>query len=318
MLVMSVAPDRAGAAEMALDMVSVDRMLHFSPIPNAADSRFASRAAGSTTHGTRGGGTASPWSFADLVFTRGRPASTARMIEDGTLETASVGLDGIGGAAPMFDMLTLRRQLFFSSVDITKDNRYVGIGVRSVPFLAESPSSFITSMTIGSGWYRYKRRRLARRWIEANTAAMTMALGYRFDRSRHGVAVLIGPALEFQRLSYTDPDNRAEGLRLAARAVIDAWAKPLPRVLLTGYGAASTFDGAWYGRAFAGYELFDAFFIGPESIAHGNRFYLERRLGVAYLGLPSGQMRTNLSVGVRLLQNRTSDYYVTGTIWRRF
>ncbi|MBB4304167.1 hypothetical protein GGD81_003223 [Rhodobium orientis] len=234
---------------------------------------------------------------------------------------ASIVLAGAAAADPLRQTedapFALRRLLYFSSLDVTRDNAYAAVGMRFVPAGAGS-SSLIGAVTAGSGWYRYRRRRRAKRWFHAAIGGAGIAAGYRFERPRYGVTVLAGPAVEHQTLSRPDPGNAAEGTRVAARGALDTWAKPAPRILATGYVSASTFDGLWYARAFAGHEVRPDLFVGPEFVGIGNDSYNERRIGAALLGAPLGRLRGNLSVGLRLRGDGARDGYLTGGLWRRF
>ncbi|MCW2308140.1 cellulose biosynthesis protein BcsS [Rhodobium gokarnense] len=234
---------------------------------------------------------------------------------------ASIILAGTAAADPSQETgrtsFALKRLLYFSSLDVTRDNAYAAIGMRFVPAGAGA-SSPIGAVTAGTGWYRYRRRRHAKRWFHAAIGGAGIAAGYRFERPRYGVTVLAGPAVERQTLSRPDPGNTAEGTRIAARGALDTWAKPAPHILATGYVSASTFDGLWYARAFAGHELRPDLFVGPELVGIGNNSYDERRIGAALLGAPLGWLRGNVAAGLRLRRDGARDGYLTGGLWHRF
>ena len=212
---------------------------------------------------------------------------------------------------------SIRRVLYFSAIDVAKDNRYATVGARFVPVGDRRSASWIASVSFGTGWYQYEKRR-RHPWIEVGTVAVGTSIGYRFELQRYGGTALVGPAVEYHRSSRPDPDNPSAGLSVAARGAVDGWAKPVNRVLVTGFGAMSTFNLAWYARSFAGYELERELFVGAEAVSTGNRDYEERRFGAAIVGLPAARMKANIAAGIRLRQGRSASAYVTTTVWRRF
>lgn len=214
--------------------------------------------------------------------------------------------------------LSFRRIVYFSTVDVARDSRYASAGARFSPVGVVDGSSIVVAMSLGTGWYRYKRRENARNWIDVGVGGLKTGVGYHLRRENYGVTGLIGPALEYQALSRHDRWNRAKGLTIAAQGSVDIWAKPVENMLITGYGALSSFDLRWYARLFGGYELWPEFFAGGEAVSTGNVDYEEWRLGAAVVGIPTGPLKSNLSTGVMLRPGEEPGFYAGGAMWRRF
>ncbi len=78
-------------------------------------------------------------------------------------------------------------------------------------------------------------------FVELSTAS----LGFQKVWPRAGGAVLVGAVLERHRLKPFDPGNPVNGTRGGARLGFEAWAKPLPKLIVAGAGTVANAHRAW-------------------------------------------------------------------------
>ena len=98
-------------------------------------------------------------------------------------------------------------------------------------------------------------------------------------------------------LSYADPNNTTNGLRIGAKIAGEFYGNPTRNTMLSGYGSYSNNNNEYYSRVKAGYRLWGNVFLGPEFIALGNQFYSEYRAGLHLTGITIGSLTLGLSGG---------------------
>jgi Cellulose biosynthesis protein BcsS len=124
-------------------------------------------------------------------------------------------------------------------------------------------------------------------------------LGYQWVGDGIVVAALAGPEIEGERFSRHAPPRATEP-HLGARLHGEIWAHPTPNTLATATVIAGTARTAHvWGRASAGYAVWDGIFLGPEASVYMTETYRELRLGAHVTGLTLGGMSLRFSGGWR-------------------
>ena len=120
-------------------------------------------------------------------------------------------------------------------------------------------------------------------------------LGYQWVRDGIVVAAFAGPEIDIEQLSDRAVP-RVRDPHAGARVHGEIWAHPTANTLLTATVIAGTARTAHlWGRASAGYALWDRVFVGPEAAVYATDTYRELRLGGHVTGLTFGALRLPLS-----------------------
>jgi hypothetical protein len=77
----------------------------------------------------------------------------------------------------------------------------------------------------------------------------------------------------------------------------EAWAEPMPELMLTSSLYATTLSGSYGFRAAAGWRLFEKFWAGPEIGAARDVFSRQSRIGVHLTGLRADAIEWSFAAG---------------------
>ena len=227
----------------------------------------------------------------------------------------SPGTAEAGDATGEDTMPVLYQVLFFSTSDVGTDARYSKLGVRYAPMGSIDTSGPVVTATFATGTYRYVKKR---RFVRGVAAGLELAAGYQIQRPRFGIAAVAGPVADYRALINFDPGNRNVGFQPAAIVALDGWAKPFPNVLATGYARIESRRGGWYVKGFAGYEIRQELFLGPEGALMQDGDYAEHLYGVSVVGLPARSFRAKVTAGLGANSDDRSTRFLSVALWRRF
>lgn len=91
--------------------------------------------------------------------------------------------------------------------------------------------------------------------------------GWRFARDGLTVSVFAGPVVQDYRLKPDDPGSRLRGLYVGGQFATEVWYQPSANTMAALNGTMASIGPTGSLRAAAGFRLFDAMFVGPESQA---------------------------------------------------
>jgi len=124
-------------------------------------------------------------------------------------------------------------------------------------------------------------------------------LGYQWVRDGLFIAALAGPEVEGEQLSE-HVTQRISHPHFGARLHGEVWAHPTTSTLLTTTVIVGTARTAHlWGRASAGYALWEGVFVGPEASLYVTDTYRELRVGAHVTGFTLGRLNLRLSGGWR-------------------
>ena len=231
------------------------------------------------------------------------------------LLAASPGRADAGDAAGEDAVPALYRALFFVASDVGTDARYSKLGVRYAPMGSIDASGPVVTATFATGTYRYVKKR---RFVRGVAGGLELAAGYQIQRPRFGIAAVAGPVAEYRALINSDPGNTNVGFQPAAVIALDGWAKPFPNVLTAGYARIESRRGGWYVKGFAGYEIREELFLGPEGALMQDGDYAEHLYGVSVVGLPARSFRAKVTAGIGANSDDRATRFLSVALWRRF
>lgn len=214
--------------------------------------------------------------------------------------------------------------LLFSGTDMAREGWFVYSGARMTPFSPLDESGPVLGVFAGGGQYRYVMAPGVT--VTGHVASGEALAGYQFVGANHSLALLAGVRRERHHLDSFDPGNSVQGEETGAVIAVDAWAKPVPRMLVTLAASASTAFGGYYARATAGRAL--PFFGtypgganlhgGGEAVLLGNENYRQWRLGGQVTGLGLGPAEIGFSAGWYGGDDGNEGFYGNLALWRRY
>ncbi len=247
------------------------------------------------------------------------------VLRAGAVFAVSVGAGMAVTAARADDEEALRRFLYFSDAHVAFNQQYSTYGTRFAPLSSIDETGPIVSITFSSGKFRYRKkmrapigRRPRKKLIRTVDFGGGLAAGYQLVKPRYGVALLVGGLADYRLLMRRDPTNDDTGFRPALAVMAEGWAKPIPNLLVTAYAEAKTRHHATYGKLFAGLEVDEEVFVGPEIGFSRDDYGTERFTGFGFLGVKTGPFRVKATFGVVDDGSRKNANYLSVVAWRRF
>jgi len=122
--------------------------------------------------------------------------------------------------------------------------------------------------------------------------------GWRFKRGEFELKLFAGPDFESHNLTPDNVHARWRGPHGGLRVAAEAWAQPLPELMLATSYYATTIANGYGFRAAAGWRLIDAFWLGPEFSGSRDEFSRQTRLGVHLTGLQTEPFEWSAAVGM--------------------
>lgn len=121
--------------------------------------------------------------------------------------------------------------------------------------------------------------------------------GWRFKAGEFELKLFAGPDFEHHNLTPDDPTSKWRGGHPGLRIAAEAWAQPVPELMLTTSYYATTIAAGYGFRTAAGWRLLDSFWIGPEFSGSRDEFSRQTRLGFHLTGLASGPVEWSMAMG---------------------
>jgi hypothetical protein len=191
------------------------------------------------------------------------------------------------------------RTVLFGSLD-TGRSTFATIGSKRALRDSLDQSGPVGMASIGFGgtveraWWRPDDTHVVRQAVHGSAL-----LGYQWARDGIVVAAFAGPEVDSERVNDHGAP-RDTGPQLGARLHGEIWAHPTANTLLTTTVIAGTARTAHlWGRASAGYALWNGVFVGPEASLYATDTYREWRIGAHLTGLTLGRFNLRLSGGWR-------------------
>jgi hypothetical protein len=198
------------------------------------------------------------------------------------------------------------RTVLFGSFDVGSSG-FLNLGLkRSLTGSLDESGPIFMGIIGGGGSPESDGSLAAGRFRFRPTVQANALLGYQWLLGRVTLAGLVGPELDFERASDDIADRSRT--RLGLRGHAEVWAHPTPNTLLTATVIAGSARGHVWGRASAGYALWDAVFIGPEASIYHAADYDEWRLGAHVTGLTWKGWTWRVSGGLMRNDERTGAY----------
>ena len=144
-----------------------------------------------------------------------------------------------------------------------------------------------------------------------NQVAGALLGGYEWLTPRSSFATYGGLAVRNSTFSDTLPGHAADGTKVGFKGVLEYFARPTDRTMLSAYGSYSTNFNAYYARLRWGVTPFGGFYIGPEVTALGDDYFQEWRLGAHLTALQIGPLQFGVSGGYLMNKAGKSGGYGT-------
>lgn len=135
--------------------------------------------------------------------------------------------------------------------------------------------------------------------------------GYEWLSRRSSFATYGGLAVRNSTFSDTLPGHAADGTKVGFKGVLEYYARPSDRTMLSAYGSYSTNFNAYYTRLRWGVTPFGGFFVGPEVAALGDDYFQEWRVGAHLTALQIGPLQFGVSGGYLMNKAGRSGGYGT-------
>lgn len=212
-----------------------------------------------------------------------------------------------GGAKP-------EKFLYFSGFDLWRYGGSVHGGLRFSPTGVDN-DGFTIKALIAEGAYRYTSGTRDIRGINFLGSVMP---GWHFVRGKFIATLLAGVDVQHHRFVPDDPANAARGTHLGARVNADLWWEPNETIMSAASLSASSIGNAYWARAAIGWRMMDRFWIGPETIASGDRTFHQYSMGLHLTALKANDFEWSFASGYTRDQNgRAGIYGRMGLLARR-
>lgn len=122
--------------------------------------------------------------------------------------------------------------------------------------------------------------------------------GWRFKRGEFELKLFAGPDFESHNLTPDNVHAKWRGPHAGLRIAAEAWAQPVPDLMLATSFYATTIASGYGFRAAAGWRLIDAFWLGPEFSGSRDEFSRQTRVGVHLTGLQTDAFEWSAAIGM--------------------
>lgn len=153
---------------------------------------------------------------------------------------------------------------------------------------------FVVRLSLSNGAERYQG---SRRLYTTDIFRAAIMPGWRFKAGEFELKLFAGADFEHHNLTPDDPASKWRGPHAGLRVAAEAWAQPIPELMLTTSFYATTIAAGYGFRAAAGWRLIDAFWLGPEFSGSRDEFSRQTRLGFHLTGLVSGPLEWSAAMG---------------------
>ncbi|MCG6207201.1 cellulose biosynthesis protein BcsS [Rhodopseudomonas sp. HC1] len=154
---------------------------------------------------------------------------------------------------------------------------------------------FVIRLSISNSAERYFTPR--RTYVTDIFRAAVMP-GWRFKVGAFELKLFGGPDFEHHNLTPAALQTDWRGPHLGLRIGGEAWAQPIPELMLAASFDATTIAEGFGFRAAAGWRLLDAFWLGPEFYGSRDELSRQTRFGLHMTGLQSGPVQWSAAMGV--------------------
>jgi Cellulose biosynthesis protein BcsS len=135
--------------------------------------------------------------------------------------------------------------------------------------------------------------------------------GYEWVTPKSSFSTYGGLAVRGSQFSDNDPGHAPNGTEVGFKGVMEYYARPSDRTMLSAYGSYSTNFNAYYTRLKYGVMSFGQFYVGPEVAALGDDYFREWRVGAHLTGLKIGALQFGFSGGYLLAKDGKGGGYGT-------
>ena len=189
------------------------------------------------------------------------------------------------------------RRLVFVGTEIARANFSLYFGERRALGGRLDKTGKFLELGGATGVYAYEPGTRLPGQVVGFVEMASASLGFQKVWPRAGGAVLIGAVMERHRLKPFDPGNPVNGTRGGVRLGLEAWARPLPKLIVAGAATASNAHRAWRAEARLGWQITENLRAGPEVAVAGNREYTMLRAGFRLEGIRFAKYDWAVSAG---------------------
>lgn len=170
-------------------------------------------------------------------------------------------------------------------------------------------SGFTLKLLVNGGRYSYHSGDL-HATIDGTMLSGAALPGWRFVHDSLTVSLFAGPVAQDYRLSPYDPGSRLHGFYAGGQFATDIWFQPTEAVMAAVSGSLVSIGPTGYLRGALGYRVFDAMFIGPESIMLWCANFQQLEVGAHITGLHAATMEWSAGGGWATDSDRRNGPYL--------
>ena len=208
------------------------------------------------------------------------------------------------------------RVILFSGRDLWRNGAFLYGGLLLAPGGFDQ-DGFLLKLFYSGGLYRYRAGDLNGDTVVGMELVGHVAPGFQIKRDRFEAKFFLGPDVQDHRLWPDDPGNTLRGRAFGLRVSGELWSEPTERTMIAADAALSTIGTNYSARVAAGWRLFEAFYIGPESQIYGGDGYRQLRFGAHITSMKTGEIEWSAGAGWSRDTDEQSGPYVRLNMMQR-